>query len=84
MIATPDQFPFPALQEQFGGTHRLTVAEYHTLIEHAVLTTEDKVELTNLSNRRRTSPMNFGGFGRWLSSNMPRGANRTRTRPCAN
>ena len=45
MIATPDQFPFPTLQEQFGGTHPVTVAEYHMLIEHAVLTAEDKVEL---------------------------------------
>lgn len=29
----------------YSRSRRFTVAEYHTLIEHAVLTTEDKVEL---------------------------------------
>jgi Uma2 family endonuclease len=45
MIVTPDQLAVSSLQKRYAGSHRLTVAEYHRLVEHAVLTTNDKVEL---------------------------------------
>lgn len=39
-----EQSYIPGLRK-YARSRRFTVAEYHTLIEHAVLTTEDKVEL---------------------------------------
>jgi Uma2 family endonuclease len=45
MIVTPDQLSVSSLQKRYAGTHRLTVAEYHKLVEHAILTKNDKVEL---------------------------------------
>ena len=46
MIATKAPPPiFTAGLADFAGSYRLSIDQYHALIEHAILTTDDKVEL---------------------------------------